>query len=109
MSGKRYGIEISGTDYLEDQLTGECYWSDWHEVVETRWFTTKDDAVQFARSITAEQVIAYEKEARTNALGIDVLELVDVRGDCEYWKIVGCVDWIGNNRVYERVYESLEG
>lgn len=103
MSEKKYSVEINGCDYLEDQLTGECYWSDWHEVVETKSFATKGEARRFVRSITTEQIIAYEKEACTNALGIDVLELIDTHGRFECWTLIGCVDWVGNNKVYENL------
>lgn len=93
-----YHVEIAGCDWIEDALDGSGYWDDEHETVETVVFDTLAEANAFVRSITTEQVVAWEKESRCNALDVVIYQerVIDNVYDLA-WIIMGEAEWIGSN------------
>ena len=96
-----YAVEIRGCDYWVDD-NGEYMWEDWHEHIEEYQFDTKEDALDFIKSITAEQLREWEKPGYG---GIEaVLAALEVVGSDDHsegnindFTIVASGEWFGTN------------
>ena len=103
-----YAVTIMGCDASFDD--GELTWGDEHELVHERHFDSQEEAIEYLRSISRDQVIVWEKESRCNSL--DAIIQRDEFEDGEFVRFVmtGEAEWVGAelNGIWDENWNRVE-